>query len=197
MTYKLSIYLTEKLIDKELIDTSKIDIYRTGFELIISDIITSFLIFTAGIVMNEFIYSCIYALIMLIVRKFSGGYHAKTYWLCRTVTVGTFILIVITSRVNAFNIFVCLAFNIIAVVTMIIFAPIRHPNKQLTENEYKANKVFSVITTLFFSVISIALFFVERKEGLVISLTLLAITALMYVGLLTNREEGVKIGKAD
>ena len=124
---------------------------------------------------------------LISIRRFSGGFHAKTYWLCRLVTVGTYVIVWLMSRmVNDYLMLCTIICDFITLVTMFAFAPIRHPNKQLTENEVKANRFFSMVTTLFFAVASVVLTAISRKEGIVIALILLAISVLMYIGLYAN-----------
>ena len=190
----LAVKLTEKFIDREIITTDKKETYITGLKLILSDIINFSLIFIIGILTKSFIYSCIYLIVFWSVRKFSGGFHAKTYWLCRIVTVGTYILIFFSGKIiDDYYIIITLMCDMFAVITMITFAPVRNPNKELTDKEVKANKLFALLTTLFFMVLSIILAVFDRKEGVVISLTLSAVTVLMYVGLLTSGKRGGKI----
>ena len=193
---KISSFLTEEIIQRGIINSQKKAICKTGIELILADIINFSLILIIGVFTSSVLYSCMYILLLWSVRRFSGGFHAKTYSVCRTVTIGMYILILSFSKIlNSHWIFYTTIFNLVTFITMLIFAPIRHPNKELTSREVQANKLFSLITTLFFSIVSILLVTFGRKEGLIISLTLFAITILMYVGLLTNRREGKENGK--
>lgn len=193
---KISSFLTEEIIQRGIINSQKKEICKTGIELILSDIINFSLILIIGVFTSSVLYSCMYILLLWSVRRFSGGFHAKTYSVCRTVTIGMYILILLFSKIlNSHWIFYTTIFNLVTFITMLIFAPIRHPNKELTSREVQANKLFSLITTLFFSIVSILLVTFGRKEGLIISLTLFAITILMYIGLFTNRREGKGNGK--
>lgn len=186
----LSNYLTEKFIQRSIINPDNHEIYRTGVELILADIINFLLILTVGFISRTFIYSGIYLLIFWTVRRFSGGFHAKTYTVCRIVTVGTYVAVIFVGRVLNILIPIAVICNIVTIITMCLFAPVKHPNKELTKREKQANKLFALLTTLFFAIISIVLVYVGRKEGMIISLTLFAITILMYVGMLTNAKGG-------
>lgn len=186
----ISAYFVRKFIKRNIINPDKAGIYEEGLKLITADIINFSAILSIGFLTKSFVYSCIYLLLFWTVRRFCGGFHAKTYTVCRIVTIGTFVLILAVSRIiNQYFIVYVFSCDIIAIITMILFSPIRHPNKELTEKEVKANKLFSAVTTAFFSITSIVLTSFSRKEGLIISLTLLAITVLMYVGLLVNGKE--------
>lgn len=186
-------WLTKKIVEREIIDEKKKEIYYIGIELICADIINFSLILIMGIITQSFFYSLIYIAELVLIRRFSGGFHASTYTVCRITTVGTYLVIYIMSRyINIYYWIYSMIFGIIAVLSMIFFAPIKHPNKELNETERKANKLFSVITTSGFVVMSIILSICNRKSGLIISLTLFAITILMHLGLLVNRKGGNK-----
>ena len=186
----ISNYLTRKFIQRSIIEPDKQDIYRTGINLILADIINFSLILTIGVISKTFIYACIYLLMFWTVRRFSGGFHAKTYNICRIITVGTYVAVIFVSRVLRILIPAAVICNIITIITICLFAPVKHPNKELTEREKQANKLFALLTTIFFAIISIVLVCIGRREGLIISLTLFAITILMYVGMLTNAKGG-------
>lgn len=151
------------------------------------------LIFLVGIFMESFLCSCVYLVVFWTVRKFSGGFHAKTYWVCRIVTVGTYIFVFFASKMigGSSSIFVVIC-NLFSVITMIAFAPIRHSNIELTGKEEKANQLFAVLITLVFTVLSIILMVFGHEEGFIISLTLFAVAVLMYAGLLANERKEEK-----
>ena len=187
----LASYLCNQCLQRKIIKPEKQEIYRVGFELIIADIINFSLIFICGILTKSFLYSCVYSLLLWFVRRFSGGFHAKTYGVCRVVTVGTYLLVFLVNKfIIEHWLIYALICDAISIMTMIIFTPIRHPNKELTLSEIKANRFFAILTTILFSLLSILLIIFNLKIGLVISLTLLAITVLMYIGLFVNRREG-------
>ena len=187
---KLTGFLTDKFIHRGIIDPTKKEIYQTGLELIFSDIINFFLILIFGLITNSFWYSCLYIFIIVSVRRFSGGFHAKTYSICRIVTVGTYLMIALFNRIiTSHQLIFTVSFNITVIITMLLFAPIRHPNKELTSTEVKANRFFALIITLLFSMASVTLVSFEIQAGMFISLSLLAVAVLMYAGLLVNRKE--------
>lgn len=186
----ISTFLTKKFIQRGIVEPAKQDIYKTGLELIIADIINILLILTLGVITKSFIYACIYLIMFWTVRRFSGGFHAKTYAVCCIVFIGTYISLLCISAVIHRWLLVSGVCDLIAFTTMYLFAPVAHPNKELNSKEKKANKLFAMITTLFCILISIILILLGYKEGLIISLTLLAITILMYIGMLTNTKGG-------
>lgn len=187
---KASIFLVNKMLERNIIQAEKREIYKTGIELIFADIINFSLILLVGLFTGNLINGCIYIFLMWAVRRFTGGFHAKTYTLCRICTIGIYALIILAGRFIKENLLIySVGMNLFTILTVIKFAPIRHPNKDLTETEIKANKFFAIISSVFFSAVSAFLISVGRKEGLTISLILFAISILMYVGLITNGKE--------
>ena len=189
----ISLCLTKKCLDRNIITPDKADICKIGIELIVADIINFSIILAIGALTKSLMNSCIYLLLFWSVRRFSGGFHAKTYAVCRAVTIGIFLTILLIDKIVCGNLLLySIVFNITSFITMLLFAPVRHPNKELTDKEIKANKLFSLVTTIFFASVSIVLVAIERKEGFVISLTLFTITILMYIGMLTNKKKEEK-----
>lgn len=189
---KISSLLVTKMLQHNIIDPIKKNIYITGIELILADIINFSLILIIGIIVKKISYSIIYLLMFWTVRRFSGGFHAKTYAVCRITFISIYLLIIfVGNTINSHIIPYVITFNIISIVTMFLFAPISHPNKKLTDKEKHINKILALITTLIFIIVSILLVMCGHKIGLIISLILLAITILMYVGMFTNKK-GVK-----
>lgn len=183
--------LVKKMTDRGVIVPEKREVYKTGIMLLLADMINFALVLLIGILCGALYESALYLLMMWTVRRFSGGYHAKTYGRCRAVTVGTYILVLISENLISDNFAViALVCNAFAIVTVFVFSPVRHPNRELTEKERKANRLFAVLATLFFAAVSTVLTLLDRKEGLAISLILLAIAALMYAGMLANGKEG-------
>lgn len=179
--------LLNELLKREIISKDKTDIYKVGLELIVADVINTILIIGVSLITNTFISGCLYMLVFCGVRKFCGGFHAKTYWLCRLVTVFTYLIIIAVSSVLSNNLLqIVLVCDIVTVISMFLFAPVRHPNKELKEKEIKANKLFAILSASGFSILSVMLILFERKEGLNISLNLFAISILMYIGMIIN-----------
>jgi accessory gene regulator B len=182
--------LVNLFLKNKIIECDRAEVYKTGIKLILSDIINFSAIILIGFLTKTVTYSFIYLLLFWSVRKFSGGFHAHTYLMCRIFTIGIYGIITIVSMVIKENYLVYTTIcDVFTVITVICFAPIKHPNKMLSDIEIKGNKILSLLTTLFFSAISVLLVLADRKEGVVIALTLFAISILMYVGLLMNRKE--------
>lgn len=188
----ISALIVNKLLQRNIIVCEKAEICRIGIMLILADMINFSLVLLIGILTKSFFESVAYIIVFWSVRRFSGGFHAKTHLVCRLVTVGTYVLILIASKfINNYYLIIDIICCVFSIITMLLFAPVKHPNKELTDKEIKANKLFAALATLFFATVSLVLTLINKETGLVISLILFAVSILMYIGLQTNKK-GVK-----
>ena len=120
------------------------------------------------------------------IRHFSGGFHAKTFWLCRLSMLITFLAVVCFTMLiqeNFANYYILIVVNIIYVIFIAVFSPVKHPNKKLTSEQKKKNKTKAIITSFISSFVSSALIIFKIDKGVTISLTLAAVVILMIIGI--------------
>ncbi len=185
--------LTKKYIEKNIIDEKLQNMYREGLMLIIADIINISIILLIGACIRKFTYSAIFLATFWTVRWFSGGYHAKTYGLCRITTVSSFLMAVLLCDILKGQMqYLSVLFIIITLITILFFSPIKHPNKELSPQVRRKSKKIALIIASLFSMCSVILCQHMKIEGFIISTTLFIITVLMYAGMLFNREEAKK-----
>ncbi len=193
---KLSDRITDFYISKNYVPENKREIYSYGFNIIIADIINFSLIIILGIISKQVLQSVIFLIVLCVVRRYSGGFHAKAYWRCRLCMIVTFlgtmaVTYIVFNYVGA-NIFFCGIVNIISLLFISVLAPVKHPNKTLNERQVKNNKIKAIITSLIFSVISVIGILENRIEGVTISMTLAAVVILMIIGIAVQKKGGEK-----
>ena len=173
------------------IQEDKREIYCYGFKLIIADIINFSIVLIIGLLLNRVFDSVLFLITLCGIRQFSGGFHAKSFWLCRLSMIITFISVFAISNILAkahWNLVGCILINTLSVITIAILAPVIHPNKILTEIQKQKNKIKSIITSLIMAVVSIVLILLDIDGGVTISITLLAVIILMIVSLIMHKE---------
>lgn len=180
--------ITDYYCKKNIIAEDKKEIYCYGFQLIMADIINYTIIIALGIILNRIIESMVFLIILCGIRQFSGGFHAKTFAICRLSFIATYICVLsisfIISKIN--NVYVVLI-NVICFIFISYFAPIEHPNKPMTSLQKKRNKLKSIITSSVVSVASVILVAMDMAVGVTISITLLAVAFWMLVSLLMRK----------
>ena len=137
-------------------DTEEIEFYRYGIEITLSSLINIALISIIGIVTNYTFESTMFLAVFIIMRSFTGGYHANTYIKCNLVTSISFvILLLIFKIIRHISLKSIILIAIFQVVTIVLLAPIENKNKPI-ENR-TVYKIISTVLSVVLSAISIVL----------------------------------------
>ena len=83
----ISKYIALFLYRKKIIEVEKIPVCEYGFELIVSILIGFLGVIISGILLDAFWTSVIFYILFVLVRTFTGGYHAKTHFYCKLTMV--------------------------------------------------------------------------------------------------------------
>lgn len=188
MLHSLASAIANRMFDEN--DKYPIDIYIYGIELIISSIISTSLIMIIGILTHTFIECLIYMLVFSLIRIYTGGYHSMTYLRCNIVSVLSYIAVFLSIYFfsDIFSIpLVMVSGYVVSIIMAIVFAPVKHENKELTKSEEKKYKWISlVMITLFYSVCTILYYIFGIKQTLIIFPTCITIDIAMLVSIIKN-----------
>ena len=188
----LSMILTNYFVSKKLIPYEKMEIYNYGFKLMLSDIINFSIIMLLGVLLNRVLDGLVYLVVLCSIRRFSGGFHVKTFWLCRLSMIITFLLILTLVDFLSFitispltSVFI----NIVLLLFIAVFSPVKHPNKKLNSKQIKKNKYNAILVTILWTPLSVFLIYLNITQGITIVTTILAVVILMALGMI-NKEGG-------
>ena len=184
--------ITNYYIRKNIIPEEKAEIYCYGFKLIIADIINYAIIIALGLLVNKVLDSIIFLVVLCGLRLFCGGFHARTFWLCRTSMVLTYTSVIVLSELMKHTeniIVVSTLVNFLCVLFLCVFAPIEHENKPLSKEQKKSNKYKSIVASSVISIIAVILLYNNIKSGVTVSITLLAVIVLMIIAMFQGKEE--------
>lgn len=110
-----------------------------------------------GMVLESLVFYCSFILI----RKFAGGYHAKTPTRCYIFSVITSVvalyLIKLIGYTNSVYYYIFAIIEILCIVFIMIASPLDNENKPLNAKEKKIYKILSVAMSLLLFVISLLL----------------------------------------
>lgn len=196
---KISTFLADYCIRHSQVPREKREIYIYGFKLIFADIINFGIIILFGLCTGKLKESIIFLITLCGLRQYSGGFHAKTFLICRISMIITYVAVTVTtiyveSQNEVFSIVLIL--NIISTIFISILAPIENENKKLSTYQKSDNKIKSIIVSAVFSLGSTLLTVYNfRTEGVTISITLLAVVILMVIGLVVKKggDSGVQL----
>lgn len=187
----LSSSITDFYIKRNIIKEDEKEVYQYGVELILNEMLTFGVILIYSLIAWKIRYAVEFLSVFCLTRVYCGGYHASKQYVCRLTMLGVFFSIYILSKaLNAINpiwLFLLLAICF-AIISMLV--PVKHPNKTLTERQIKKNRKMGILTFLIFGITS----FVVRgimgiQDGIIICLSLCAVTALAIIGTFTQQRE--------
>lgn len=120
MIKKLTNHILSYLISSNAIDDNEEtkDYYRYGIEITISSLINILLIIIIGIVSGNALESIVFLACFIPLRQFTGGFHAKTYFLCNLSFAVSFIILLIVYKftnqyVTSYIVFLIIIFSCI------------------------------------------------------------------------------------
>lgn len=137
---KLSNKIVCYLVDKKKIDESESELYRYGLELLISNVTALIIIVFVGIVLNVLYETILFLVLFYVLRKFGGGYHAKTMLRCMILTIIVHLSFILLLKVSM-SIFIYQILWIQIILFYIMFVP---QNSDIEENEYNRFKFINL-----------------------------------------------------
>lgn len=180
MEHKLSTKFCQYLAHNEIITSEYFDVYVYGMELLLSFLFSTIIILSIGLLTGNLISTVEYLIIFIILRNFTGGYHAPTYLKCKVVSILTYTITMLAAINIAVSIRWYIILGITGCLTIYILAPIENPNKPLTVNECKKHKLTSLL--LFILFLFAGLFMnIYNKESDIIFFTLISVIILMII----------------
>ena len=152
MEHYLACSFSKYLCKRRLINQDYYDIYVYGTELTLSFLITVTIIIAAGLIAGDVLSSLIFLSVSILLRRFTGGYHANTYIKCKIITVGSYLMSFFASRYLSIAWWMYILIFIFGNTIIHFLAPIENPNKPLNCDEKKKNRalshvVFSILST--------------------------------------------------
>lgn len=150
MCNKLSISIVKKYVEKGIISNDECDVYVYSFERLLSQTLSLTLVFFIATIFNLVLETLLFYIGFSLLRKTSGGIHAKTSLTCNILSIineGLFFIVIYTTK-DTFRNVICLCIIIISLVCCFILAPVDHPNKRFNDNEHRHYKKLCIIITM-------------------------------------------------
>ena len=169
---KLTLYLEKKDIIKD-----ERNVYKYGFEGLISTLVGTFLLIIIGIITNHLIEAIIYECIFSTLRKYIGGYHCKSHAHCIVLYNSLFMLFIIIEtylKLNSLAILGCM-------ILIITYAPIKNKNKSISTSSEKHNRVCGIIWSLVV-VMSIVIMYLNNIHYYKILFYIIYLTTILMIG---------------
>lgn len=182
MIDSLSSKISSKFIEHKIITEDMVDIYKYGVEITISSIIGFILILIIGLIFKSLIQALIFYIIFIILRSFTGGYHASSYLKCNLIFSIVASLVIFFSKAATEVRFSTGIINILFLPALSVFiwmAPIENPNKLIEKKRRIYFKTGSVLAAVILYILSLILYINNHTFESAIIVTTIFITAVM------------------
>ena len=156
MITKISSKIVEALIKHSLVENEDKELYSYGFFILLSQILYFIIITTIGVLLNIILESIIFYIAFQFIRRYAGGYHAKTETRCEILsTLSILCCIVLIKLSKMYDIRIALlSISLVFAVLIFILCPLDTPEKPLSDKEYK---YFRKISWIILSLIIVAI----------------------------------------
>lgn len=134
--------MVEKIIDKmirqQILDPERKDYYTYVLSVRMEQIVTYTVLFVVACLCGKALEGLVFGVAFILLRKWAGGYHAKTYIGCLCGS-GVLLFAALQMDVSKVLPYVCYLMGVTLLSAIYIWcrAPVNHPNLQLNEEEKK------------------------------------------------------------
>lgn len=150
MINKLSEFLTKKMLSDNTINDEDKELYVYGLFMLLSQLMFFIIACIFGFILNCIIESIIFYIAFQFIRRYAGGYHAKTETRCEilsSLSILCCIMLIKFSKIYYIKISL-LCISLVCAVLIFIFCPLDTPEKPLSEKEFKYFRKISLIILL-------------------------------------------------
>ncbi len=172
MIHKITDQMVENQVQKQMINSEEINIYRYGYILVFEVVSNIILALVMGIILRKMDIILFFLFLYIPLRSFCGGWHADKIWKCTLVS--NFILLLevlcveyIVKNIDAWALILVFLVNIIIVICM---APVQSMSKKISEKENRVykKKIFLIVVI---HVIMMAIIILLRLQDYIFATT--------------------------
>ena len=130
--------------------------------------------------------------VFLLLRRYSGGYHADTYLGCNIMftVIMVLALVIISNYKNIPTVLVAYS-AVISFLIFLCYSPLQHKNKQLSEKEIRKYRAISIILSGFFLFCVFLLLLRFKKIATTISLAMLVTACALFAAVIQGRRKKI------
>lgn len=170
---RLSVAITDSFIRNDIIPAKKKEIYKYGFEVLISTLVYTAIFIAISVITKTIVPSLVFWIGFFIVRTISGGFHAKTYLSCHLLFLINHLVAICILKLCpvAAQVPTAYVLSMISAILMLIFAPVDHPNKPFIKSERKRFRKYSCIFAVLLLIVSVSVVIVSNSRFVYYSLS--------------------------
>lgn len=167
-----------------------IEVYQYGIEIIVSSILNIALVLLFSFALGDIFAGLIYLSSFILLRSFTGGYHATTYFRCNLTMVFTFLITFIAYKIIVhynFPLYICEVVALVSMIPIVICSPVPNKHKPLTDIQKKRSYRLSLILASVLLLTGLILFTLEIPIGAMTIMTVTIVSVLILVEIFMQR----------
>ncbi len=128
--------ITVALVSNDIIKIEEMEAYTYGLELLIPKVILYAVILVVSLITDTFLMSVAFVILLMCLRRYSGGFHCKTAEICLLVSFLMYLLAIFGYEFVSFipNMVYGIS-TVLSSVIVLIFSPVEDKNRPLDETE--------------------------------------------------------------
>lgn len=166
------------------VDDEMAEVYKYGIEILISSLINFLLILMSSLILGDLIAGIVFMTLFILLRSYTGGYHAETYLRCNIAFICTYLATYVAAQAVSnmeHSIILTGALLVLAYIPIWIFAPVKNRHKYLSEEKIHYSRVISAIVYFSSALISMILCLNDMWYGYLLAVTDISISLLVMV----------------
>lgn len=179
---KIAKRLTDWLIAKEAVAFDEKELYEYGIFHLLLNIIDTISILLLAVLFHEVMPTVFYIICFCTLRKYAGGYHAKTVFTCYLLTLTAALGMLVLLRQFDFIAPFQFVLWFISGIIILLFSPIQNVNKILDDIEKVIYQKRTIITWLIQTIGMVLLYWLDFSncfEAILISHVYVAISMIV------------------
>ena len=174
-------------------DSFEIEWIRYGIEITVSSVLGFLIAIAISVLLNRFVCGLIFLITFVAVRKYIGGFHAKTYLGCNLTFAACCAVLLLSVRITAgaYPYLINTAIFAFDFIVILLIAPIENKNKPIgSKKQYIKLKIIGSLLFAAAGFAGSALLYNNLNEyGTTVLYTLHLITLLAVIGLIIEKKE--------
>lgn len=165
MIARLSKRIASFFVRNEVIKSEDEEVYEYGLQLLLSTVFNGIIALTLAIISGT-VWQCVcYLAVFVLLRKSSGGFHAKTHFGCCCILAAVLSLFIMLIKFvpNEDYVIVATIAVIFSVCMILMFAPLEHENKPISDRDKSRLRKISIIYAILFTLLVFVLFIAKLK----------------------------------
>lgn len=159
-----------RLIFSKDVNEEKIELYSFAIYIVFSELLHIATMLLIGLIFGLVAESIILYISFISIRKFAGGYHAKTPFRCYLFSIVTIVISLLTlkfsfnSQIIGLN-YMFISIALISLIVILFLSPLDNENKIINCKEKKVYKKISVVNSCVLFIISLFMLYSSNSYG--------------------------------